>query len=329
MNTMRFVGVDKASGRRVRITDIPNLLAVQDGDYLCPVCDDSFALMIGEGHKPYFAHLNGIECNVHEYFDWHPRTEAHHQAKNLIADFIWEVMSPYTITYREVDVPIPMEWRSKGRVADVMLSWHAGYRVVFEIQLEPIKVEELKARTQDYLQDGIDVFWWLGDAARTKENESWIFQRQVHGLALREGKISFNRLVEQNGTSQSVPSIMRNDDDRKAVAESIQGHIARGIVKRTFEAWREKGLANEQFTRGIGNSKAFNHIYSGIVGSLNVRNGIRKDGETWKLINPDNIYSYNYPTLSKDAAKKVREYAYVLAKMLNSHQNMFIKENYT
>jgi competence CoiA-like predicted nuclease len=60
------------------------------------------------------------------------------------------------------------------RRADVYVKLPDGGAEVHEIQLAKITPEELKKRTDDYFQAGVnDVHWWLGGDADNDRNRQW------------------------------------------------------------------------------------------------------------------------------------------------------------
>jgi hypothetical protein len=71
----------------------------------------------------------------------------------------------HSLELRDVvlEAPIPMEWRDKGRVADLLVGAPGGFQIVHEVQVSPIRRAELERRSKDYLEAGIArVVWWLG-----------------------------------------------------------------------------------------------------------------------------------------------------------------------
>ena len=51
---------------------------------------------------------------------------------------------------------------ARRRIADIALLYPSGFAEIHEIQLSPITVDEIEARTDDYASLGIPVQWWIG-----------------------------------------------------------------------------------------------------------------------------------------------------------------------
>lgn len=114
-------------------------------------------------------------------FDFHPESVQHSVGKELLYREVWRHInkadSKFANCSAEIEYPVSIEGREKGRIADVMIL-DGGNKPIFaiEIQLSPITPEELEQRTLDYESQEIDVIWYFGDKAATEVNRNWAFK---------------------------------------------------------------------------------------------------------------------------------------------------------
>ncbi len=186
---MPFIAKHKLSGVRIDITTIPNPKAVlNSGDYVCPLCASPL-IVRGQHYRQggivhsHFAHQS--DC-VSEY-DAHPESPEHLLGKIFLRERLHGFYDHYATVQIELEVPAPMEWRDKGRIADIMVTWPMGWREVHEVQLAPITPKVLEERTYDYQRAGLDVTWWLGKRADTQINREWSQNRFGETLGIEFG----------------------------------------------------------------------------------------------------------------------------------------------
>lgn len=174
---MPFVARLKETGERVDITTLDNPKArLKSGDVVCQLCEAPMTvrnehLRLGFKVSAHFSHLPDHECSSD--YDAHPESPEHLFAKRYMRDRLTEFYGQWALPDIELEVPIRMEWRARGRIADIMVSHKMGWREVHEIQLAAITPQELQERTDDYRNSGIDVIWWLGGKADTRTNREW------------------------------------------------------------------------------------------------------------------------------------------------------------
>lgn len=165
---MPFIALKKSTGERVDITKLKNPREeLVKGDLICQLCGIPMIIKSGVVRRPHFAHQPNIPCTTD--YGYHPESDEHRAGKELIAKTLMKELEGYS-TAR-----IEYEWRCEEtkRVADVAVLFPNGWVVVHECQLSSITVEELETRTEDYLNAGIDVVWWLGKNADTSTNRQW------------------------------------------------------------------------------------------------------------------------------------------------------------
>lgn len=176
---MPFVAKHKETGDRLDITTVENPKGtLKSGDYLCQLCSEP--LIVRTEHyrrgfkvNAHFAHHR--DCN--SQYDAHPESAEHRWAKLYLREQLRQFYSKWSTSLDiQLEVPIAMDWRARGRIADVLVSWPLGWREAHEIQLAPITIENLKDRTNDYRRAGIDVIWWLGKSADNYPNRAWCME---------------------------------------------------------------------------------------------------------------------------------------------------------
>jgi competence CoiA-like predicted nuclease len=161
-------------GERIDITQIEFPRTVlKSGEVFCQNCGKPLIVKAGHIRRAHFAHYS--ECDGR--YDCHPESEAHLKAKEFLRENLAREFKTYSACQFELEVPIDMEWRERGRIADLLVTFPMGWRVAHEIQLASITVEQLEERTNDYLRAGIDVVWWLGNSAITEANLYWCQSR--------------------------------------------------------------------------------------------------------------------------------------------------------
>lgn len=133
-------------------------------DLVCPFCEEPVILRAGPLRAAHFAHLR--RCT---YEGWYERETPEHRA---FKEAVWRYLnrSPFWQEGRvELEVPIP----KAHRVADLLVTFPNGWRVAHECQVSRIGLEELHARSQAYLEAGVDVLWWFTHE-RLQEARKWL-----------------------------------------------------------------------------------------------------------------------------------------------------------
>lgn len=184
---MPLIAAHKTTRERVDIRDIKNPReTLKKGDYICQLCGTELFVR--------GAHRRGAEMvRAHFYhaaacasrYEAHPESPEHLWAKLHLIEELEKAYLPHGRPIIEPEVLIEMQWRSKGRQADILETWPTGWRVAHEIQLSPITIEQLEERTNDYLQAGIDVVWYLGKHADTPTNRDWCVEHFGESLSIR------------------------------------------------------------------------------------------------------------------------------------------------
>jgi competence CoiA-like predicted nuclease len=163
---MPFVALHKDSKERIVILNYENPRAnLKSGDCICQMCEAPLIVRSGLIRRPHFAHYGDCKTD----YRYHPESIEHLSCKHEVAETLKRTFKSYA------DTKIAYEYRIPEimRVADIMITFPMGWRVVHEIQLSSITSRELEERTNDYLSAKIDIVWWLGRSANTPANLSW------------------------------------------------------------------------------------------------------------------------------------------------------------
>jgi competence protein CoiA len=163
---MPFTGLDRVSGLTVSIFDeaCPKM-AYAPRSILCPDCREPLFVKHGSVIVRHFSHYPESDCLSSG------ESVEHLIAKRTIAERL-EQRRPNTIITLEEAITVNDVKRK--RVADVMVTFPNGTKEAHEIQLSPISVDDLKARTRDYESIGIEVFWWCGNEALNDAGRDWM-----------------------------------------------------------------------------------------------------------------------------------------------------------
>lgn len=118
--------------------------AVRQKIYLCPECHLPVALRCGPLRQAHFYHVRrAATCAQHK------KTEEHLGLQLALAS---------SIPVKEVNIERP--FLKIHRIADV--AWETK-KIVFEIQVSPITLQEAEKRCSDYRSEGWELIWILSD----------------------------------------------------------------------------------------------------------------------------------------------------------------------
>lgn len=181
--TMPYIAKIASTGERVDITKLQNPRAdLKADDLVCQLCGSPMIIRQGMIKRHHFSHK--AECTSD--YKSHPESPEHLAGKKLIAEVINKSLSEYSLAKIEYEFPIV----EAKRIADVAAIFPNGWIVAHECQLASITVEELEKRTEDYLNAGVDIVWWLGKSANTKSNLAWCHSKFGFALILNYEELS-------------------------------------------------------------------------------------------------------------------------------------------
>jgi competence protein CoiA len=112
-----------------------------------------------------FYHKSECTCD----FERHPDGPDHRRCKKTVAQKLKSELKEYSTAEIIYEHPI----KEAKRIADIIMKFPNGWMVAHEIQLSHITIELLEKRTEDYLNAGIDIVWWLGKSANIELNRDW------------------------------------------------------------------------------------------------------------------------------------------------------------
>jgi len=162
---MPFVAVN-SEGERIDITSMDNpRKTLKPYDLFCPQCKGKMFIRGSKNIQYHFYH----KANCTSKYKSHAESPDHLRFKRKVAEHLKNEVQEYSNAKIEYEYPI-MEIM---RIADVMMIFPNGWLVAHEIQLSYISEQDLQERTEDYLDAGIDVIWWLGKRANNETNRNW------------------------------------------------------------------------------------------------------------------------------------------------------------
>ena len=162
---MPLTGKLLSSGKTVYIWKLDDPRAeIEKGDLVCRLCEGQMGVRQGLVRAWHFFHYASCTSALEQ----HPESADHIAAKHRLLMFMAEQFRD-SLKSAKVEEPIP----EANRVADVLLTFKTGWRVAHEVQLSSITTGELEARTRDYADAGVDVYWWLGKQGNTPVNRQW------------------------------------------------------------------------------------------------------------------------------------------------------------
>ena len=166
---MPFIAIDTTTQKRTNITDIvdDHHLPKEEQHWECQLCNQQMKIRGGALVTRHFYHTQICKSN----YTYHTETAEHRLGKRYIMRQFYKEYWHYTHAHIDYEVPIP----EIQRVADILVTFPNGWRIAHECQLSPIQVDEYQARTHDYHQAEIDVYWWIGrKAAQVHNVQEWI-----------------------------------------------------------------------------------------------------------------------------------------------------------
>lgn len=179
---MPFIGLNRHTKERICILDVVNpRLNLKSGDYVCQSCETPLiitgAFMRGDSYvRAHFRHKTPCDGN----YDSHIESAEHLALKRYIAENVhnWYGVQKNDITV-QYEYPISMDWRERGRIADVMVEFNdTKIKDIHEIQLSSITVNEFQERTNDYLKSGYFVWWYIGEKNAKPEIFDYLKEHQ-------------------------------------------------------------------------------------------------------------------------------------------------------
>lgn len=179
---MPFTAKDINSQQIIDISKIDNPRDVlKRGDIVCPVCNREMIIRGGSVFRRiHFSHKinSGLKTEFCEYAAYsNGETQEHRDCKQFLRDNYKTFFPEWQSATALLEKYIPNTMHARNRIADVFLEFNSGWGIALEVQLAAITSEELEERTQDYEEQGINCFWWLGKNAFNQRNKEWSLNR--------------------------------------------------------------------------------------------------------------------------------------------------------
>lgn len=244
---MPLIGKRGDTGERIDLTQLEDPRQVLTSEaYACPLCEQPLVVKGKSLSALYFAHERPCSSGLLT----HPETARHNQGKRFIRQRVRGGFGQYRQAEIAFEVPVP-ELRS---VVDVLVTFPSGWRVAHTCQLAPATIEELAQRTAACLEAGMDVIWWLGEAARTPRTMRWC--RTYFGFI-----VTLDFLAPGDPSQRQVSTSYRSSAQIRAKAIShnevyerveyfLSFYLADREVQRALEIW--KTLSDPQLTHVLG-----------------------------------------------------------------------------
>lgn len=188
---MPLVALDESTGEKIISLDFEsaNEIRAKFKSLTCPFCKER---LIPRGRLDYVLHfVHPKSCT--SQMEHHPESPEHLFGKRKLYELLKKELQEYTDVHPTLEYPIP-EAGERGRIADVAAVFPTGYVLVYECQLASISVAELAQRTEDYVNAGVDVVWFLGKNADTPTNRDWC----IRELGVCNSFVASYREVKEN-----------------------------------------------------------------------------------------------------------------------------------
>lgn len=141
---------------------------------VCPYCGSKMSARgsILSGIRTHFYHVpNEKDCLLSKKYKTISDKVHHALAVDATLSYLKNQLSAYL---KENNWHFDIEIKVGNRIADIaMLNKDNLPLEVFEIQLTKQPTSELQKRTEDYLNEGVDVNWFFGKGCDTEEIKLW------------------------------------------------------------------------------------------------------------------------------------------------------------
>ncbi|HEY9799797.1 MAG TPA: competence protein CoiA family protein [Leptolyngbyaceae cyanobacterium] len=162
--------------------------------FTCPYCSQTMFPRKRYGGVLHFYHSS--RCT--SIMEHHPETKEHLLGKQLLYNEICQQIQTLNNNKLKVEIEYPIPQAGKhGRIADLMITYAGQPYIAIECQLASISVESLEKRTQDYLDQEIDVIWFIGKEADNRYNRDFLYKEfgECHVIEFQEDFVSNNENI--------------------------------------------------------------------------------------------------------------------------------------
>ena len=168
---MPFIAIREDGAGRVYINDFDDPKTALAGvEFYCQDCRAPMYIRAGDYVRPHFAHMPGYDDRP----CWYKRegeSDLHREAKQRIAAAL---AGSEVFAGGQIEIEYPVDKPQGRRYVDVYIELPDGRRYAHEAQLSGQTIAAFAERTAAYRAVGLNPVWWLGNAARTTENITWV-----------------------------------------------------------------------------------------------------------------------------------------------------------
>ena len=168
---MPFKAMDADNGELIISLDFESKLELiaERENLICPHCKNKMHCRERTDFALHFVHNFTSKNCLSGGESW-----LHLECKRLIYLELKEKVNSLTENTKELfKVDLEFRLRQVNRIIDVALLLRNKPVEAHEVQLSPITVSELEARTRDYSSQGVAAYWYFGKKSFNKEVESW------------------------------------------------------------------------------------------------------------------------------------------------------------
>lgn len=144
-------------------------LLVKHNNVICPHCKNKMHCRQRANYALHFVHNTTSENCPSNGESW-----LHLECKRLVYIELNSQIASFPENLKKL-FKVDLEFRLDAvkRVIDVVLLFKNLPVEAHEIQLSPITISELEARTKDYHSQGIASYWYFGRKSLTEEIQQW------------------------------------------------------------------------------------------------------------------------------------------------------------
>ena len=168
---MPFKAMDKDNGELIISLDFDsklNLVALHE-NVVCPYCESKMHCRERTNFALHFVHNTTPKNCLSGGESW-----LHLECKRLIyLELKAKVDSLPKNTKELFKVDLEFRLGQVNRIIDVALLLRNKPVEAHEVQLSPITVSELEARTRDYSSQGVAAYWYFGGKSFNQEVQQW------------------------------------------------------------------------------------------------------------------------------------------------------------
>lgn len=203
----------------------------------------------------------------------------HDQVLSSVVTALARVFQPLTSV-----LPAVATVDDAGALTGVLLDFPMGWRV---LHVPCVDDTDLAALTDAAANSGVDVVWWLGDAADTPTRRRWQVARNGYTIRLDRDR---GRVIGRVVLSED-PATAPFDLEVGVIEDIVASRWKHQALVRFFELW---GPANRgRFVRALSGTHKLLGSFSGMIGFLNTQRVVARGADgAWLPVSPTSVYPY-------------------------------------